>query len=240
MKYCKDYLNYKLLDHLRHFRFGSPLLEVGCGTGETLMEISKEYDAIGIDLSDEALASCRAKGLRVQKLDLSAITETFESIVCVDVIEHIKDDRPFVKKLHAALNRKGKLFVLVPSGKMLQDDHVFGHYRRYSRDEIVNLLKDGDFNIESVESFGYPFFYLARLLANALHKPAGCEEPDRETRTLRSSYEHPFDGTIFCRALTAVSRIPLLSKLLQRVLLLQDLFARADKGFAFIVIASKP
>jgi SAM-dependent methyltransferase len=224
---------------MKKFNFTSPVLEVGCGTGETLKELSKLYNIKGVDLSDDALNICRTKGLAVEKRDLFNVSERFNSIICVDVVEHISDDQLFANHLYKVLNPGGKIFVLVPSGKFLKDDEAFGHYRRYSRSAIIKLLKSSNFVIESTEMFGYPIFYYARIMMNFLYRDHAHEAKGLKERTLESSYKNPFDNTVFVKILDSLLKMPLMSKLLFKFFEFQNCFVNGNKGFAVIVIASK-
>jgi len=239
MKYSKNYLHYKIMKSLKQYEFKSPMLEVGCGTGETLEFISKEYNIKGIDLSDKAISICMKKGLNVKESDLVDVKEKFNSIVCIDVLEHVKDDRAFTRKLHKILNHNGKIFIMVPSGRMMKDDILSGHYRRYSKDLIVKLLEEASFTIKSVEMFGYPIIYFTRLFMNFVCKLKVKRNINRKKQTLRSSYEGPFDRNIYARVYSRIYKIPLIAKLILRFLLLQDFFAKGDIGFSVIVIAEK-
>ena len=85
--------------------------------------------------------------------------------------------------------------------------------------------------------FGFPVLYYARVL-NYLYKLKNrddgmLEEGLLDENTLRSSYEHPYDNTIFGRILEILP----ISRLLSRLLLFQNIFAGGNKGFAVIVIA---
>lgn len=239
MKYSKEYLNDKIIKSMGKFNFSSPVLEVGCGTGETLEAISKNYVIKGIDLSDGAVFICQRKRLNVTREDLFDFTEKFNSIICIDVIEHVKDDYTFIKHLHRILNNKGKLLVMAPSGKFMKDDLLFGHYRRYSKDSIIELFIKSNFIIESVEMFGYPIIYYVRLLMNSIYKLQVEKDLNLKKRTLNSSFENPFDKCIYARVYARIMRISLISKIVTKILLLQDLFRNSNKGFAVIVIAKK-
>jgi hypothetical protein len=86
--------------------------------------------------------------------------------------------------------------------------------------------------------FGFPVLYYARILMNYLCKLKNRDEGMLEDglldeNTLRSSYEHPYDNTIFGRILEILP----ISRLLSRLLLFQNIFAGGNKGFAVIVIA---
>jgi SAM-dependent methyltransferase len=226
---------------MKKFDFKSPVLEVGCGTGETLAVISKEFDIKGIDLSDEALAFCQEKGLQVKKTNLLDIEGKFNSIICIDVLEHIEDEHRFLDRMSEILNPGGKVFILVPSGKMMFDDNLFGHRRRYTQDSITSLIKNSGFIIESSELFGFPFLYYTRICLNlTVYRHRKPEVTDLQIRTLKSSFEHPYDNTIYSKVLGQIAKSSILSKLFLRFLLLQDFFANGDKGFAAIVVATKP
>ncbi len=240
MKYFKEYLDYKIIKNMKKYDFKSPVLEAGCGTGETLELVSKYYDIKGIDLSEEAISICKKKEVNAQRANIVDVKEKYNSIISIDVVEHIEDDLTAVKHFYKSLNKDGKLFILVPSGRMMKDDIGYGHYRRYSKDAIKSLLEECNFKIEFVEMFGFPVLYYARILMNYLYKLKGrdegiLEEGLLDENTLRSSYEHPYDNTIFGRILETLP----ITRLLSKLLLFQNMFASGNKGFAVIVVASK-
>ena len=240
MKYFKEYLDYKIIRNMKKYDFKSPVLEAGCGTGETLELVSKYYDVKGIDLSEGAISICEKKGVNAQRANIVNVKERFNSIISIDVVEHIEDDLTAVKHFHKILNKEGRLFILVPSGRMMKDDTGYGHYRRYSKDAIISLLEECNFKIEFVEMFGFPVLYYARVLMNYLYKLKNRDEGALEDglldeNTLRSSYEHPYDNTIFGWMLETLP----ISKLLSKFLLFENIFAGGNKGFAVIVIAKR-
>lgn len=67
----------------------------------------------------------------------------FDAIICLDVIEHIKDDKREVKKLINSLRKGGKLIIIVPAFNFLYSkfDQDIGHFRRYSKRNIKFLFK---------------------------------------------------------------------------------------------------
>ena len=240
MKYSKGYLNYKIIKSMARFKFESPVLEVGCGMGDGMEAIAEYYNIKGVDLSDEAVSRCLEKRLDVKRDNFLNITENFNSIVCTYVLEHIKDDYAFVGHMYKILNDKGKVFIMVPSGKIMNDDLLCGHYRRYSREGIVRVLERSNFNIETVEMFGYPIIYYTRLIMNFAYRLRVEKDLDLETRTLRSSYENPFDKTLCARVFARLSKNRFISGLLMSILSLQDIFSNSNKGWAVVVVASKP
>lgn len=239
MKYSKNYLHYKMIKCMGKFRFESPVLEVGCGTGETMETLAKDYDIKGVDLSHEAASICLQKGFDVREGSFLDITENFNSIVCADVLEHIEDDSAFVRHMHKILNNKGRIFIMVPSGRMMNDDLLCGHYRRYSKKAIIKLLEENNFVIQSVEMFGYPVIYYTRLFMNFICRLNVEKDLNLQKQTLKSSYEGPFDRTIYARIFFKLSKIQIVSKLMLSIMALQDLFAGSNKGWAVVVVANK-
>jgi SAM-dependent methyltransferase len=236
MKYFKDYANHKLMVCMKRFGFKSPVLEIGCGTGETLEEVSKKYGVKGVDLSNEAIEACRKKGLNAKRIDAFSLTNEnrLNSIICMDILEHVDRDYALVKHMYELLEPGGKLYVQVPSGKMMKDDVAYGHYRRYSRESIVALLQRGNFSILHTEMIGYPVLYYTRLFMNVFGKIRSDSE-DRRKATLKSSYDNPFDKSVFAKILC----IRWIAILASRFMLIQNVFAKGGKGTEVIVVAEK-
>ena len=73
----------------------------------------------------------------------------FDLILLADVLEHIKNDKKIVNKLSKRLKKNGFILITVPAHKILfsKKDIILGHYRRYSKKEIMSLFK----NFETVK-----------------------------------------------------------------------------------------
>lgn len=68
----------------------------------------------------------------------------FDSILYVDVLEHIESDRDELELASSLLKPGGYLLVLVPAHQFLYSnfDSSIGHYRRYSRSSLAQLIPD--------------------------------------------------------------------------------------------------
>jgi SAM-dependent methyltransferase len=114
------------------------ILDVGCGTGLMLHQLSRYGEVAGVDLSDEALAYCRARGCQnVQKasvLELPFPDRSFDLVTAVDVLEHTVDDREAVREWARVLKPGGRLVIFVPAHQWLWSlqDEISGHQRRYT------------------------------------------------------------------------------------------------------------
>jgi glycosyltransferase involved in cell wall biosynthesis len=77
--------------------------------------------------------------------------EGLDTIVCLNVLEHIEDDRRTLEDFASVLRAGGRLVLLVPSHKALYgslDQHL-NHFRRYDRVELERLVRDAGFDIEA-------------------------------------------------------------------------------------------
>src|SRR5690606_36346669 len=85
--------------------------------------------------------------LRVVRGDLSALrpVERFDTLLYIDVLEHIEDDRGEVERALARLRPRGHLVVLAPAHQALFSafDESVGHYRRYDRRSLRALPHPG-------------------------------------------------------------------------------------------------
>ncbi|MDD4254481.1 MAG: class I SAM-dependent methyltransferase [Methanofollis sp.] len=166
---------------------GKKVLDAGCGTGHmTLDLLHRGYDVTAIDCSPDLIhlveRSAKNHGYNVKTSQLNVEDcsrfgeNTFDTIVCLDVLEHIKDDKKALRSLHLILHDSGRLIVSVPSLKSLygERDLKIGHYRRYSRDELITKIQDAGFQIEEIRYWNIlgvlPFFISEKLLHTAIYE----------------------------------------------------------------------
>ena len=122
-------------------------VDVGCGTGMMLTELSSYGNATGIDGSAQALIFCKKRGLDdVVMADLAHTwplrTGMADVVTMLDVLEHLDSDAFALREVHRVL-KPGGLFVLtVPAYPALWTywDEALGHKRRYRRTRLVEKL----------------------------------------------------------------------------------------------------
>jgi SAM-dependent methyltransferase len=115
---------------------GERVIDVGCGIGDGLLLLSESADgAIGIDL-DERLA--RRTDVTIEVRDLATVPDgAFDTVVCIDVIEHVEDDAAFVADL-ARVARK-RIYVSTPNYAVSLNSWPY-HVREYTPRELQRLL----------------------------------------------------------------------------------------------------
>ena len=103
----------------KYFDGRTAVLDIGCGRGEFLeLMRSLGVPARGIDLSPDAVAACRAKGLEAEVADwferLAALPEaSLDGIFCSQVVEHLPPERlPAAVKLAASRLARGGVFAI--------------------------------------------------------------------------------------------------------------------------------
>ena len=156
------------------------ILDVGCGTGANLLMLSQYGEAEGVDISEDALAFCRERGLDKVKLgageELPYEDATFDLVTAFDVVEHMDDDLAGLKEMRRVLRPGGHALIFVPTFMFLwglQDD-VSNHRRRYRLPELRRVLEQAGFEIER-SSYANITFFMPILLIRKLMRLTGIK-----------------------------------------------------------------
>jgi SAM-dependent methyltransferase len=158
------------------------ILDVGCGTGANLELLAGFGEAEGVDVSVDALAFCRARGLTnvrqgaAEKLPYE--DESFDLVTALDVVEHLDDDAAGLREMHRVLRPGGRALLFVPAFMFLwgvQDD-ISHHRRRYTLAGLRSVVREAGFEVERATYANISFFgpiLLGRLLMRAFRlRPA--------------------------------------------------------------------
>lgn len=158
---------------------GSRVLDVGCGTGAVLARLSAYCEAYGIDASRQAVEYCRRRGLTNTfecTLDTFPHPEMrFDMITLLDVIEHVDDDRAFLRQAKSLLTKSGRILITVPAYKFLWSSHdvINHHKRRYVRSLLRERMEDAGFEVSYLSYFNtllFPFALVERMLSRFSHQ----------------------------------------------------------------------
>jgi SAM-dependent methyltransferase len=111
----------RTVEFIRRYRRSGNLLELGCAYGFFLDEAKRHFAVSGIELSEDAAAYCRRRGLAVETGTVDALGQSgrgpFDVIVMLDVIEHLPDP-------HATMDRVTR--ALAPGGIVVLTTGDFG------------------------------------------------------------------------------------------------------------------
>jgi len=144
----KNYWKSKLRGEIR-----GAVLEVGAGIGSNTLLLRSgaehrwvclEPDSVLADGIKNRIASspvCQNCEVRTGTIASLPATEPFDTILYIDVLEHIQDDRTEVERAADHLTRHGRLIVLSPAHPWLFSpfDKAIGHYRRYTIGMLATL-----------------------------------------------------------------------------------------------------
>lgn len=165
------------------------ILDIGCGTGANLEMLSEFGNAQGVDVSDEALAFCRARGLdQVRQGEAEHLPyedATFDLVTAFDVVEHLDDDSSGLKEMRRVLRPNGRALVFVPAFMFLwgvQDD-ISNHRRRYTLPGIRAALQSAGFELERA-SYANITFFLPIMLGRLLMRVTGFRPASENNLTI--------------------------------------------------------
>jgi len=87
--------------------------------------------------------------------DPDLVPETIDSILYINVLEHIEDDRAELLNAHRALPPGGCLLLFVPALPQLYSevDKSMGHFRRYYKKDLIERVRGAGFEVEKVRYF---------------------------------------------------------------------------------------
>ena len=146
---------------------GTRVLELGAGIGNMTQHLArgrKAYVASDIDAEHMARLRVRFRGrpnLEIRKCDLCDAADfqpllgVFDSVVCLNVVEHVEDDLGALRNIFSVLRPGGRAIILVPQDQKAYGtlDEVLGHYRRYSEVQLRTRMQKAGFEVETVLHF---------------------------------------------------------------------------------------
>jgi len=148
---------------------GNNILEIGSAIGNIskfLAHLNKNL--ILTDINENYLEYLRHRFIGNPKVriilhdllstDLSDILPSkIDTVVCINVLEHIKDEHKSLENIYKILYKNGRLILIVPALKILYGslDEKINHFRRYGKDELVKKLEGKNFRIEKIYYYNF-------------------------------------------------------------------------------------
>lgn len=155
-----------MADTVRPF-LGGVVMEIGAGIGNLTRHLApRRRRYVASDIDPEHLARLRNRlhhrpNLETVRCDLTSAADfapyagQMDTVVCLNVLEHIEDDLGGLRNLLSMLKPEGTAVVLVPQGQWAYGtlDRALGHERRYTRRELVQRMEQAGFMVERVIEF---------------------------------------------------------------------------------------
>jgi SAM-dependent methyltransferase len=153
------------------------VLDLGCGGGflSALLR-DRGADVVSTDIIMGAARNVRAMGSRKALLFDAGfpwpfVTQTFQTILMLDVLEHVEDDAACLDHMKKALMPGGRVILTVPAHQFLFSrwDRILGHFRRYSKDSLQQKILTAGFQLEGLCYHNSQAFLPALLLRGKEH-----------------------------------------------------------------------
>lgn len=169
-----DFRNENLADFVIEKMKKGSVLDVGCGSGLVVIKSNlKGHDvSVGVDIETDLLNIARKKSRKLKaktefkKISITRLSKSlskkFDNIVCLDVLEHIDNDNAALKQLFLSLKSNGRLLIAVPAHPFLygKKDESIGHFRRYTKFEIIEKIKKAGFKVISGQYWNFLGFFV--------------------------------------------------------------------------------
>jgi len=161
---------------------GTRVLDAGAGAGtygEMLLNEGRQVVAIESDPALLQVLHSRldGPGAEVYGGDLASPDglpsfEAVDSSICLNVLEHIEDDRKALANIRERLRPGGTLVVLVPAHPVLYNhiDKAVGHYRRYRRAQLLDTLRQTGWQVGEITYFNAPSILAWFIAGKVLRK----------------------------------------------------------------------
>ncbi len=187
--------NHWIFSLLRPF-LGDSICEIGAGTGNLSRFMLNSTKLVCIEPEPEYASDLRA--LSSVHLNMSLFagsledyasheprTELVDSIVCVNVLEHIKEDAAALRMMGTLVKPNGVILIFVPAcpwafGAL---DLALGHYRRYTRKSLVAVVRESQLQVvrsQYVNFIGaFAWWWYSRVRGNVKIDAKGARLFDR-------------------------------------------------------------
>ncbi len=209
--------------HILEHGVSGDLLDVACGDGLLTQKIAQHAGVgsiTGLDGSKEAVDAARTRAYGCPTTFTPGFFEdfktekTFDAILAINVLEHVKDHVLFLQKMKPLLRKNGEIFIYVPNAESLhvllavemgvipdkyflnqwQRDFV-GHTIHYDMDILSDHIGKAGFKVKDIGSLIFKPFSNGQLdyLLNAPNWDVR-EGENKEVRGWAVSREKLFDG----------------------------------------------
>lgn len=163
-----------ILEAMKQYPPPGPVFDIGGGNGFVAKGMQDAgFDVVLVEPGAAGSRNAKQRGIKnvvcAGLQDAGFVPTSIAAAGLFDVIEHIADDRKFLEIIATYLWRSGRVYITVPAYPSLWsgEDVDAGHFRRYSRQALRNVLKEAGFAVEFLTGF-FQFLPPAILAARVL------------------------------------------------------------------------
>ncbi len=169
------------LDFFKQYLHGN-ILEIGCGIGNFTTLLPPHGHTYAIDIEPSYIKTTKMKLKKRAHVGFGDIEKglfffkktKFDTLICLNVLEHIRKHKKSIRNMHLLLKPNKHLILLVPAHPILYGniDKAIGHYRRYTKNELIQILHENCFHIKlyrQINTLGAIGWFIAgRLMGDSI------------------------------------------------------------------------
>jgi ubiquinone/menaquinone biosynthesis C-methylase UbiE len=188
------------------------VLDVGCGVADIIGTLPPCACRIAVPYSEADLRLARLGGntdvamVRAAAETLPFADGSVDVVICLEVIEHLPNDRLALRELSRILRRGGLLILSAPAHYYFVDYlELIGHYRHYKRSQLVRLLNEVHLRVVRYidrQSHIDRLHYYPYMMLQGIHQVL-C----RSGLQNDSMYARPLIGSIYSRLSRMLRRL---------------------------------
>tara|TARA_B100000401_G_C52809126_1_gene722709 strand:- start:2476 stop:3162 length:687 start_codon:yes stop_codon:yes gene_type:complete len=128
---------------------GKKVLDFGSGYGVFSQYIqNKGFDVDALEINETAIKESRLRGINTFS-NINDLNEKYDTVVSLNVLEHVKDDTVLMNQMKSLLSKNGYLILYLPASNFIwsQMDDDVNHLRRYSKKDLKQKLESLNFEI---------------------------------------------------------------------------------------------
>lgn len=162
------------------------ILNVGAASGASSQWLSSLGEVISVENDPVFLDFLLSKKIPVIHASIIALPfddDSFDLICALDILEHVADDTKAIDELIRVCKPGGKICIAVPACRSLWSAHdeVNNHFRRYSKNELINLIDKEKNKLLYSTYFNtilFPIIFILRKMEKLFRKKDDNEKSD--------------------------------------------------------------
>jgi SAM-dependent methyltransferase len=172
-----------VFDSFARYLTPTTALEVGSGHGAYSRLLAKTMDSVIVsDIDPEAIDRIRSELSGVSNVEYRAMDgidpgllgRRVDNVVLVNLLEHIRNDGDLLARCYGSLREQGRVVVFSPAFPLLfsRMDKDAGHYRRYTRRGLVDIVRKAGFEVMAAKFFnavGFFGWYANKLMDSPIN-----------------------------------------------------------------------
>ncbi|HNZ82732.1 MAG TPA: class I SAM-dependent methyltransferase [Sedimentibacter sp.] len=181
LKPTRDYIINALSKYIN--KDNLKVLDLGCGTGELILELTKRFENIGItgiDFSEKMIEISKKRNpkalhLNMDVTNLSVLDDEYDIIICTHSLPYYKKPKDVIRQLYNLLSDKGELLIGFASGNSTYDKFILSFVKLttgkayYPSDNEFRIMTAPFFTVENLNIIKKKFF-MPRIAVYTLKK----------------------------------------------------------------------